>query len=102
MHCIVIYRWSRGCWDREQFIIFLLAVLTVPAGGDSLELLDNIEMSVHKYCKKQRETEDRAAVEREIQWNEAVLFTHANPITHTWKEQIYPSHHPRGEQSDTN
>lgn len=89
MHCIVIYRWSRGCWDRKQFIIFLLAVLTVPTGRGSLELLDSREMSVHKCCEKQRETEDRAAAEREIQWNEAGFFTHANPITHTWKEQTY-------------
>lgn len=43
-----------GAAGTEQFIIFLLAVLTVPAGGGSLELLDSREMSVHKYCEKQR------------------------------------------------
>ncbi len=99
-HCKVIYRWSRGCWDRERFIIFLLAVLTVPAGRGSLELLDSREMSVHKCCGKNEEKQRTGQRERGKS-SRKKQFSHTKPFTRTWKEQIYPTHHPRGEQADT-
>ncbi len=100
MHCKVIYRWSRGCWDRERFIIFLVAVLTVPAGRGSLELLDSREMSVHKCCGKNGEKRRTGQRERGKS-SRKKQFSHTKPFTRTWKEQIYPTHHPRGEQADT-
>jgi len=71
----------------------------VPTGRGSLELLDIAERCQSTSAVKNRE---KLRTEREIQWNEAVFFTHANPKTHTWKEQIYLTHlHPRVDQSDT-